>query len=97
MVMVMLMALLIGILQSWNLKAVGALCNERHDLQVRKWLALLLHDVGVGRFSGVVAAVPAAAAGSAASAAADASTGARKTGKHLTASDGNFSKDLSEK
>ena len=35
MVMVMLMALLIGILQSWNLKAVGALCNERHDLQVR--------------------------------------------------------------
>ena len=55
MVMVMLMALLIGILQSWNLKAVGALCNERHDLQVRNWLALLHHDGGVGRSSGVVA------------------------------------------
>ena len=55
MVMVMLMALLIGILQSWNLKAVGALCNERHDLQVRKLLALLHHDGGVGRSSGVVA------------------------------------------
>ena len=39
--MVMLMALLIGILQSWNIEAVGALCNERHDLRVRKWLALL--------------------------------------------------------
>ena len=97
MVMVMLTALLIGILQAWNLEEVGALCNERHDHQVTKWLAMLLHDVGVGRSSGVVAAVAAAAAGSAASAAADASTGARKTGKHLTASDGNSSKDLSEK
>ena len=55
MVMVMLMALLIGILQSLNLKAVGAVCNERHDLQVRNWLALLHHDGGVGRSSGVVA------------------------------------------
>jgi len=45
----------------------------------------------------VVAAVAAAAAGSAASAAADASTGARKTGKHLTASDVNSRKYVSEK
>ena len=53
--MVMLVALLIGILQSWNIEAVGALCNERHDLQVWSWLALLHHDGGVGRSSGVVA------------------------------------------